>query len=53
MIQMSSRIVFSRGNADIRDKDDWEKMQAFLCKYMPPFETALKTAVNKAAKTSV
>lgn len=48
--KISSRIVFSMDGVDIKNHDDWSKMKSFLCKYMPPFEAALKDAVNKAAK---
>lgn len=46
----SSRILYAMDDVDIKNPDDWDKMKIFLCKYMPLFEAALKTAVNNAAK---
>lgn len=46
----SSRILYALEGVDIKNPEDWDKMEGFLCRHMPPFEAALRAAVNKAAK---
>ena len=42
-----SRIKYELKGVNLFDKDDWDKMNQFLIKYIPKFETALKPSIKK------